>query len=82
MKIDAIYGQGVKTRYVGATSSRGSRIIVSPLGRRGRGLSVPYNHALGTLENHEAAAAKALGARKLSCTEAPGGRGFYFIQRK
>lgn len=81
-RIDAIYGQGVVTKFVGATGSRGSRIMARPLGRKGKGVSVAYDHALDSMANHEAAAARALGSKKLSGTEAPGGKGFVFIQRK
>ena len=51
------------TRYSGPTDTRGSRITAKGAGRQ---LSVPYDYALGVVDNH-AAAAQAL-AQVLGCT--------------
>ena len=51
----------VTTTYVGATNTRGSRIVAKAAGRQS---SAPYNHALSAYENHREVAgalAKVLG---------------------
>ncbi len=45
--------QAIRTRYHGATNTRGSRIIAKA---EGGTLSMPYNHALNLGENHAEAA--------------------------
>jgi hypothetical protein len=82
-KVATIYGAAVKTQFLGPTNSRGSRIKVTPLGS-GKGITVPYDHALSATQNHERAASTALGTTKLSCADNSSSRhgGFVFIQRK
>ena len=46
--------QAIRTRYHGATNTRGSRIVAKC---EAGTFSMPYNHALGTWENHATAAA-------------------------
>ena len=44
--------QAIETRYLGATNSRGGRIKATALAGS---VTVPYDHALDTAENHRAA---------------------------
>ncbi len=46
--------QAIRTRYHGATNTRGSRIVAKCDAGT---FSMPYNHALGIWENHATAAA-------------------------
>jgi hypothetical protein len=47
----------VETRYLGPTDTRGGRVAVSFVGSRKGSKIYPWRHALGTVENHMAAAA-------------------------
>jgi hypothetical protein len=48
--------QGIITKYLGPTNTLPSRIKVSTTGGRSFRITVPYNSALSTYENHKAAA--------------------------
>lgn len=45
----------VRTTYKGPTDHRGSRVVAANVNSKTR-VIVPWDHALGALENHEAAA--------------------------
>jgi hypothetical protein len=49
--------QSIYTKYTGPTNTRGSRIRATTSGGAGS-VSVPYDHALDTDENHDEAAKK------------------------
>lgn len=50
--VRALHGQGIETRYHGPTNFRGSRIAARCDAKH---MFVPYDHAVGVTENHEAA---------------------------
>lgn len=45
----------IETRFVGASNTRPSRIIASTMGWRKQSVSVSYDHARNTSDNHRAA---------------------------
>jgi len=46
----------IETRFLGATNTRSSRIKASTLGNYGASITLSYDHALNSWDNHRAAA--------------------------
>jgi len=65
--------QGIETRYLGPTNTKGSRIKASAWAGS---VTVPYNHALNTEDNHRAAA-MALAAKCAKHAEQYGGKSIW-----
>ncbi len=73
--------QGIETRYMGPTNTRGSRIKATSAS--GISITVPYDYELDAFDNHEKAARalmKKLGwTGKIAGGSLPGNRGYAFV---
>ncbi|MFZ9793821.1 MAG: hypothetical protein ACO3F3_15940 [Gemmataceae bacterium] len=70
MKIIDSYQKAIRTEYKGPTNTQGSR-IVAKCGAEGKKMSmtIPYDHALSSSENHANAARKFAEKLSWNCTE-------------
>lgn len=72
--------QAIETRYLGATNTKGGRIKATAWAGS---VTVPYDHALDTAENHQAAADALIAKYEWQGTFAQGGNakgdGYYFV---
>jgi hypothetical protein len=73
------YRRACETHFLGPTDHRPSRVVATHLATRKR-IVVSWDHALGILENHAAAAAKVLGTDDLLACSLDGA-GFVFMAR-
>jgi hypothetical protein len=72
--------QAIETRYLGATNTKGGRIKATAWAGS---ITIGYNHALDTQDNHRAAANALIAKMGWSGTFAQGGNvkgdGYYFV---
>lgn len=80
---DRIITQAIETRYLGPTNTKGGRIKATSWAGS---VTVPYDHALNSEDNHRAAAMALVAKLQWQGTFAQGGNtkgdGYYFVNVK